>query len=199
MSVLTKSVVVASDQPILWLGISGFWPEQRVALEACLEGPQGQSQWRFCSFGDADAWLVNGGKVRILADGNLRVSPGLPTEQSIRLNLSEVDRPVAFAKPLPSTEFEPRCTFDPTAPANIHGVLLQFETWLRLVRAQFVLGSQIIQLGAQLRHGIYHVSNRGNLLAVLDFRAGTVGMSPRAHPRNRSPSSPISHAYTATK
>jgi hypothetical protein len=170
------------EQPILWLGMSGFAPQQRAVLEASLERPPGLPRWRTCRFGDADAWLVNGSRIRILPSGNLKVSPGLPTEQSVKLNLTEVDRPVAFATPLASTEFEPRCAFDPAARASVHGVLLQFETWLRLVRAQFVLGSQIIRLGAQLRHGIYHVSHRGNLLAVLDFREGKAGVSPRAHP-----------------
>jgi len=170
------------EQPILWIGMSGFSPQQRATLDAFLERPAGLPRWRTCGFGDADAWLVSGSRIQILPSGNLKVPPGLPTEQSVKLDLSEVDRPVAFATPLSSMELEPRCTFDPTAQASVHGVLLQFETWLRLVRTQFVLGSQIIRIGAQLRHGIYHVSSRGHLLAILDFREGKAAVSPRAHP-----------------
>lgn len=181
MALLSKSDAVA-EQPILWLGLSGFSPEQRATIEAALARPAGLPQWRTCTFGDADAWLVNGPKVRILPGGNLRVDPGLSHEQSVKLNLNEVDRPVGFAVPLASTEFEPRCTFDASSRASIHAALLQFENWLRLVRAQFVLGGQIIRLGAQLRHGIYHLSRGGQLLAVLDFREGRAGVSPRAHP-----------------
>jgi len=176
----TSDVVI--EQPILWLGMAGFSPDQRAAVEAALARPAGLPQWRTCQFGDADAWMVNGRRVRVLPGGNLRVDPGLPHEQSVRLNLSEVDRPVGFAMPLTSTEFEPRCTFDASSRASIHGALLQFENWLRLVRAQFVLGAQVIRLGAQLRHGVYHLSRGGRLLAVLDFRGGRAGVAPRAQP-----------------
>ena len=75
-----------------------------------------------------------------MPDGNLKVAPGLPTERALNLNLSEVDRPVAFGLPLASSDIEPRCTFDPGSEASMHGVLAQFEGWLRLLRAEFVPG-----------------------------------------------------------
>lgn len=117
-----------------------------------------------------------------MPDGNLKVAAGLPTERALNLNLSEVDRPVAFALPLASGDFEPRCTFDPASTASIHGVLAKFEGWLRLLRAEFVLGAQLIERGPELRRGVYHVSNNGSLLAVLDFYEGKCAISPVAHP-----------------
>jgi hypothetical protein len=174
---------VAAEQPILWLGMSGFSPPQRAALESSLARPSGFPRWRVCAFGDADAWWVNGTNVRVMPGGNLKVAAGLPSERALNLDLSEVDRPVAFAAPLASADFEPRCSFDPTSGPGIQAVLLQFESWLRLVRGQFVLGKQIIERGGeQLRHGVYHVSHGGNLLAVLDFYEGKVALSPSAHP-----------------
>lgn len=122
---------------------------------------------------------MNGAKCRLMPDGHLRVASGLPTDRSMRLDLSEADRPVAFAQPLVSDELEPRCSFDPASRASIHGVLLQFDTWLRLLRAQFALGAQILQFGPALRHGVFHVSRGEHLLAVLDFRKGTAALSPR--------------------
>jgi len=178
----THVSAVAAEQPILWLGMSGFVPQQRAVLEASLDKPPGMCRWRVGAFGDADAWWVNGAKVRIMPDGNLKVAAGLPTERALNLNLTDVDRPVAFAGPLASTDFEPRCTFDPVSEPSIQAVILQFERWLWQVRAQFVLGAQIIQRGPELRHGIYHVSHRGNLLAVLDFLRGKAAISPRVHP-----------------
>jgi hypothetical protein len=171
-----------AEQPILWLGISGFAPQQRAVLEASLARSDKLPHWRTCAFGDADAWWVNGSKVRLMPDGNLKVAAGLPTEHALNLNLSEVDRPVAFALPLAGDDFEPRCTFDPGSEASIQGVLLQFEHWLWQVRAQFVLGSQIIARTAELRRGVYHVNHNGRLLAVLDFQQGRAGLAPRAHP-----------------
>lgn len=170
------------EQPVLWLGLAGFPPDQRDSLEAALDRPPGLPSWRSCALGEADAWWVNGAKVKLMPDGNLKVAAGLPTEHSLRLDLNEVDRPVAFATPLPPGGFEPRCVFDPISEPSIHAVLLKFEGWLRPLRAQFVLGSQIIERGERLRHGIYHVSRGGNLLAVLDFRAGRAAISPTVHP-----------------
>ena len=172
----------AAEQPILWLGMTGFAPQQRAVLEASLVRPPGLPRWRIGAFGDADAWWVNGAKVRVLPDGNLKVAAGLPTERALNLDLSDIDRPVAFAAPLASADFEPRYTFDPVSEPSIHAVLLQFERWLWLVRAQFVLGAQIIRRGPELRHGIYHVSHRGKLLAVLDFQHGKAAIAPGLYP-----------------
>jgi hypothetical protein len=170
------------EQPILWLGMSGFAPAQRAALQSFIDRGPGLPCWRICSFGDADAWWVNGGKVRLMPDGNLKVAAGLPSERALNLNLDDIDRPVAFALPLSTDDFEPRCTFDPASAASVHAVLLQFESWLWLSRAQFVLGGQIIRRGSELRHGVFHVHHAGRLLAVLDFQQGKAGLAPRVHP-----------------
>jgi hypothetical protein len=175
-------MAAAAEQPILWLGITGFSPQQRAVLDASLARPPGLPQWRTCAFGEADAWLVNGAKVSLLPDGNLKVAAGLPTEHALNLNLADVGRPVAFATPLPSPKFEPRCTFSHESSASVQAVLLQFENWLQVVRSQFVLGARILQQSTALRHGIFHLNHRGRLLAVLDFKAGKAGLSPSAHP-----------------
>ena len=162
--------------------MSGFAPQQRPVLEASLARSPGSPSWRTCAFSDADAWWINGRNVRVMPSGNLKVAAGLPTERALNLNLSEVDRPVAFALPLASSDIEPRCTFDPASEASMHGVLAQFEGWLRLLRAEFVLGAQLIERGPSLRQGVYHVSHNGSLLAVLDFHQGQGAISPAAHP-----------------
>jgi hypothetical protein len=162
--------------------MSGFAPRQRPVLENSLARSPGSPRWRTCTFGDADAWLVNGANVRVTAGGNLKVAAGLPTEHALNLNLAEVDRPVAFGLPLASGDIEPRCTFDPASEASIHAVLAKFEGWLRLLRAEFTLGAQLIERGSELRRGVYHVSHNGSLLAVLDFYEGKSAISPKAHP-----------------
>jgi hypothetical protein len=170
------------EQPILWLGMTGFDPGQRALLEASLQRPGNLPRWRTGEFRDADGLWVNGPKVRTMPDGNLKVAAGLPSEHAVNLDLSEVDRPVAFALPVASGEFEPRCTFDPGSPSSLQSVLMQFDNWLRQVRAQFVLGAQLLHRGEQLRGSIYHVTHRGSLLAVMDFHAGRAALSPTAHP-----------------
>ena len=178
----SKPDTATIEQPILWLGMAGFLPQQRRVLETSLVRPDKLVHWRISAFGDADAWWVNGAQVSLLPGGNLRVAAGLPTEHALNLNLSDVDRPVAFALPLAADDFEPRCTFDPVSEPSVQDVLLQFESWLWLTRAQFALGAQIVHRGAELRGGIYHVSHGSRLLAVLDFHHGHAALLPRAHP-----------------
>ena len=84
--------------------------------------------------------------------------------------------------PLASEDLEPLCTFDPKSQASIHGALLQLDAWLTPLRAHFELGSEIVELGAVLRHGIFHLSLQDRLLAVLDFREGKGSLSPHLHP-----------------
>lgn len=170
------------EQPILWLGMAGFGPAERSLLEAALRRPEGFPRWRVCAFGNADAWWVNGANVRVMPGGNLKVAAGLPTERALNLNLEEVDRPVAFAMPLAAANFEPRCAFDPASASGVQAVLGQFEGWLRLVRSQFVLGKQLIDHGSKLGRGIYHVSYRGTLLAVLDLHDRKAALSRGAEP-----------------
>ena len=172
----------AAEQPVLWLGLSGFAPHHRAALEAALARPAGLPRWRVCALEEADAWWVNGAKVRLLPDGNLKVAAGLPTEHALQLNLGDVHRPVAFAAPLAPPEFEPLCVFDPASDASIKAVLLRFDNWLRPLRAQFVLGGQVIERAVEAKHRVYHVTHGSDLLAVLDFQDGRAALSPRAHP-----------------
>lgn len=171
----------AVQQPVLWLGMAGFAPREREVLEASLGRSDGLPRWRPGAFGDADAWWVNGAKVRPTPEGNLKVSPGLPSEHTLSLDPGEVDRPIAFALPLAGDDFEPMCTFDPVSQPSIDGVLAQFDHWLWLVRAQFVLGAQILDRAADLRRGVYHVGHAGRLLAVLDFQHGEAAIAPRVH------------------
>jgi hypothetical protein len=182
LSTETRALLEATEQPVLWLGMAGFAPAQRASLEASLASSTGSSRWRISSFGDADGWWVNGAKASRLPGGTLKVAAGLPTERALKLDLSEVNRPLAFAKPIASPEIEPLCTFDPDSQPSILASLLQFENWLRPVRAQFVLGALLIQRNSQERRGVYHLIHRGVLIAVLDFQEGQVALLPGVHP-----------------
>jgi hypothetical protein len=171
-----------SEQPVLWLGMAGFPPAQRKALEAAIGRAKGLCEWRICSFGDADGWWVNGAKCTVSADNRLKVAPGLPTEHTLRLELKEINRPLAFAEPLAPDNLEALCVFEPASDQSIHAALGQFEKWLLPVRTRFALGALLLQRDSEDRQGIYHLTHRGSLLAVLDFGLGMAAVSPRAHP-----------------
>jgi hypothetical protein len=171
------------EQPVLWLGMAGFSLEQQARLNAMLAvQPSGWPVWRMSKFAEADAWWVDGSKIRLMRDGTLKISAGHPGESAVQLNLDEVDRPIAFTAPLASTQFEPMYTFNPAAESSVRGVLQQFEGWLRPLRAQFALGAQVIERENSLKPGIYHVSHKGVLLAVMDLHEWQVGISPTVRP-----------------
>ena len=171
------------DQPILWLGLAGFTPERRQQLCGLLaQLPKGNIVWQLCPFAEADAWLVSGEKSRLVTADTLKILAGLPSERTVQLDLNEVDRPVAFSLPLASGEFDPKLTFDLSSMASLLKVLAHFESWLRLLRSQFVLGGQLIARESELLPGVYHVSHKGNLLAVMDFYEWRIGISRKADP-----------------
>jgi hypothetical protein len=179
MSATPESEIDVQEPPAFWVGAAGFSREQHKVIEASLHHTSG-ADWRLCHFGEADAWLVNGAKCRVLPNGNLRVSPGSPTEATLNLDMRATDRPVAFATPIVDPNLEPRCTFDADSSASVQQALAQFDSWLRFARAQFLLGAQIVQRGALLRHGVFHVSYRDKLLAILDFWHGYAALCPQA-------------------
>ena len=171
------------DQPVLWLGLAGFTPEQRQQLNGLLaQLPKGGIAWQLCAFADADAWLVSGEKCRLVAADTLKILAGLPSERTVQLDLDQVDRPVAFSLPLSSGEFDPKLTFDLGSLPSLLKVLQHFASWLQPLRSQYVLGGQLIARESELLPGIYHVSHQGSLLAVMDFHEWRIGISRKADP-----------------
>jgi hypothetical protein len=169
------------EVPVLWLGLAGFGSQARAVLAGIARGYGGSVDWRLSAFVDADAWLIDGAKVQVLESDCIRVSPGLPTERSLRLSMHEVDRPVAFSAPL-ADGFEPRRSFDLASPGTVHDTLTFLADWLKPRQAQFALGREIVQRGHALRHGVFHVNSGGRLIAILDLLKGRVGLSPSLSP-----------------
>jgi hypothetical protein len=168
-------------QPILRIGLFGFSKEERAALSAYLHRADGLPTWQLGEFRDADAWWINGARARRLADGTLRVPAALPTERALKLDMQQVDRPVAFARPVSSESLGSISSFDPASQSSIFRVLFKFDTLLRSVRAQYVLGARVVRYGSALRYRTYHVSSRHKLLAVLNFRSGKAGIARDLH------------------
>lgn len=174
---------MSSEQPLLSLGLAGFTPEQRERLQLLLRQlPPAGAVWHVGPFAESDAWLVSGEKSRLVAADTLKILAGLPTERALQLDLDAVDRPIAFSLPLFSENFDPKLTFDLSVAASLSGVLQHFEGWLRPLRSQFVLGGQLIARESELLPGIYHVSHKGKLLAVMDFHDWHIGILRTADP-----------------
>lgn len=177
MRPMENQLNAAREVPILWLGVAGFSADEREFLRLVSQRASGPFDWRFCSFQDADAWLINGARVRSIDADVIRVAPGMPTEWTIRLGLADVNRPISFATPLPEGFF-PRSTFDVSQPVTLVRTLTEFSRWLQPLRTQFELGREIVRRGNTLRHGVFHVVGAGRLLAVLNFRTGRAALAP---------------------
>jgi hypothetical protein len=175
-----------AESPILRLGLAGFSESQCKAMALALTHPlPNQPVWQIGSFLPADAWLLCGQASAPASIGNqetLRVAAGHAHERAVTLNLSEIDRPVAFSAPLGSSDIEARLMFDVRSTPSLRAVLDAFELWLRPLRSKFMLGAQLMARESQLQRVVYHVSCNGQLLAVLDFAGWRIGLSPEATP-----------------
>ncbi len=170
------------ELPILRIGLAGFAQQQQHDLSRLLErASPGGMAWEFSRLGEADVLWIHGSRTQVLADGTLRIGSGVPGERSVHINLPDVDRPVAFALPLPRNLQAP-LSFDPQEPATLRALLGRLEIWLRPTIAQFCLASQILEQESALGSGVYHVNAAGGLLvAVVDLR-GDVAVLPSVNP-----------------
>jgi hypothetical protein len=173
--------VAEAERPILWLGLAGFDLDEREQIAHAAQQHRGQVQWRLSAFQDADGWLVKGAKVAAAEAGTIRVTPGIPTERSIKLGLQDVNRPISFASPLPGF-IEPLSSFELGDLDTLARTLDQFTTWLRPRRVQFELGRLILSHGSALRHRVFHLLGGGRLLGVANFRTGRVALAPDVEP-----------------
>lgn len=170
----------ASDEPILWAGLAGFTSAERARIAQLMQAREGP-RWRLAAFADADAWIVNGGRVRPMGEDAIQVLPAMPREAILKIHLADVTRPVAFATPLPMA-FEPLCRFNAANDASIEQMLDRFDDWLQPLRAQFALGRQLALRTRLPRRGVVHVTRDGRLLATLDLRSGMAGLAPDLQP-----------------
>lgn len=167
--------------PVLWLGALGFDPGERRRLEHLVSLHQGEIHWKFGKFAEADAWLINGARTRTDERSHIRIAPGLPSERNMRLALTDVTRPCAFAAPLPH-DFEPLCQFDASCAASIEGLLQQLATWLQPLRSRVALGAEIMRRAPWMPRAVFHLHLADRLLAVVDLVNGRVGFAPGATP-----------------
>lgn len=170
------------ELPILRLGLAGFTAEQQQLARAAVEAPTSPlATWVLGPLAEADAWWVNGARTLPMSDGTLRVGSGAPAGYSLQLHLADVDRPLAFSRPLPAPPFEAAYAFELTDRHQCVGILDRFTAWLRPMLAQFSLASCIIEHHAALGGGCFEVLLNGLLIAVVDMR-GDVGVLPTAGP-----------------
>jgi len=171
------------ELPILRLGLAGFTREEeaQICVELAGRATEQRMAWQVGSLADADAWCVNGSRLRRMPGATWRIMPAHRGEEPIRINPDEIDWPVAFAMPTGPADFDPAYRFDLDSSKSIQAVLKQLEGWLRPVMMQFSLAGHIIREDVDLSTGVYHVTVRGKLYAVVSRRTG-IGVWPIANP-----------------
>ena len=168
------------ELPVLRLGFAGFSQEEQEKLAIMVPSVAvGVVHWEICDLDRADAWLVNGSRVQELDDGRIRIGAGVPSAHSIKINPSEMDRPIAFTSPVRLNV--PSFTFDLASRPSLAAVLHKFEGWLSPVIAQFCLAANIVENQTALRSGVFDLRNNGVVLAVVSMH-GETGVLPSVAP-----------------
>ena len=164
------------------LGLLGFPEATADRLAAWMaDSPPGWPEWQAFDPHLADAWLIAGDSVDVLGRDALVICHPRDTDERLTLHRTEVDRPLAFAAPLPDG-FASDEQFDANDEASVRQRLQRFEAWLRPLRAQFTLGALLADRLDQYRSGVVHLTREGRLLAVLDLEQARVGVFIPARP-----------------
>jgi hypothetical protein len=180
-AVKAQSGAAPCERPQLLLGLVGFTTDEEMRIrDAIARASPRQLVWRISTFGDADAWLVNGSRTQLLEDGDLGVASPAAGRDTVRFHLADIDRPIAFSEPVTSPDFEPTVTFSLHSIFTIQQVLARLSFWLRARAGQLWIAAQLVERESQLTPGgVYHVACAERLLAVVD-RRGDVGVLPLA-------------------
>jgi hypothetical protein len=126
--------------------------------------------------------MIAGASVEVLGRDEVVIRHPHGSDERLTLNRAEVDRPLAFAAPLPegfaSAEF-----FVADDEVSVRQRLQRFEAWLRPLRTQFTLGALLVQRQQQLRSGgVVHLRLGERLLAVIDIQRWQAGLLIPARP-----------------
>lgn len=170
------------EQPVLRLGLLGFSASDGDRLQHW--AAQAQAGWPEWHTGDphlADAWMINGAAVDVQGRDGVLIHHPPGGGERLTLNRAEVDRPLAFAEPLPdgfaSAEF-----FNAHDEASVRQRLQRFEAWLRPLRSQFALGARLVEQLRECKTGVVHVVHESRLLAVIDLDRWQAGLFIPARP-----------------
>jgi hypothetical protein len=171
------------EQPVLKLGLLGFSPaDKQNVIDMIGMSSAGWPRWELVDFEQADAWCVNGAAVKRRIGNTVSVRTLLAHQPEISLDPTDIKRPVAFTEPM-TVGLEAVELVSFKNPQMLRVGLQRFEAWLRPLRAQFALGSELIAREAELKQGIYHVlDTHGKLLAVVNLIKWTVALLPIARP-----------------
>jgi hypothetical protein len=148
--------------------MAGFSPEQEQAIQAAAAASR-MTHWICGPMAGADAWLINGRCAQHVGERRVRIASRLTGGRSTQLELSNPQRPVAFAAPLPPGVHS-TCTFDMARPESIGEAIGVFEFVLAAEAAQFLLAAYVVDQQDVLGAAAYELRAKGQLIAVVDMK-----------------------------
>jgi DNA-binding transcriptional ArsR family regulator len=157
------------------MGLAGYTAAEEAHLAEALRTQPQEAHWQISKLGEADAWCVNGSRVQVLPDQTLRIAPGLSSNRAIRVNLADIDGPLAFSNP-PAALTRAVCIFDAASPDSIRAMRKTFEDALRMTVLQFHVAARIVEDKLAINSGVFHISVQGRLVGMASMRSG-VGIS----------------------
>jgi hypothetical protein len=188
------------QQPVLYLGLIGFEPDEevrlqrRIAANVQLSGGQLQQPndspllWQVVDFRDADALLVCGRGVQhgystsVEFKSSVR-KPGAP----LGLQLDEIKLPfgLSHVHELRAMGVDVgQCPeFDPSLDSSLLKTIQYFETSLRPLRSLYALAVELTERRKELDgEHTYHLERNGALDAIVDAPGRRVLMQPSVRP-----------------
>ena len=170
------------EHPTLRLGLVGFGHAEAQRIGQWLARlTEGWPHWRLSAPDRADAWWIDGRCISKVEGDELTVQTGLIEPPWIKLNPANVDRPIAFAGPLPSG-MRALELVNPGDEAAVRQQVQRFEGWLRPLRAQFALGAELVERETEIKSGVYHLTLQGRLQAVVDLNHWRAALLASARP-----------------
>ena len=162
--------------PVMRMGLVGFQEADDLYLCKLLKTRGAILQWERWPFVEADALWINGAKAEPAKDGLVRVPSPDPLRPDTLLDLRELERPMAFTQPMGNRKLQPPMLFDPHNAASVDQVLRIYEGLLRPLALQLTLARSIADQLDRLASPTYHLTLRGNMVAVVNI-GGPVGIS----------------------
>lgn len=165
------------DPPTLRLGLIGFGDDEHYRrLLASQSKPIPWVPWAPV---DADALWINGAHVMPGRGDLVRVPSGQINRPALSLNLAEVDRPIAFARPLAAGWTTTSPTFDPEVEDDTAAVLRAFEKDMEVLCIELALGLQIARRLHELTKPAFELTGEAGAVGVVQVN-GAIWIAPGA-------------------
>lgn len=167
------------ETAVLRVGLAGFGAGEKAAIGKVMAAFR-RTDWLCGDADGADAWLVNGARLREVQGRHLRVMCTDASGRAQPIVIDGASRPLALASAagvrLP-TGTHP--VFDLSRPESLTRVLHHFDRELHEAKTRFWTAAHILAHHATVGKAMFELRAGAEVLAVVDMK-GDVAVSPAA-------------------